>query len=81
MLTVQVSLQLTRHQYRCGAACSLALKLLHLDTQGGRFNPWCGHDKIRTAVGPSSEALNPTSLRGGGGIVACLVESTVSHFG
>ena len=32
-------------------ACSVALKVLHWDPQGQRFDPWCGHDKIRTAVG------------------------------
>ena len=38
------------------AACSVAVKLLDLDPQGRWFDPWCGHDKICTAVGPSSKA-------------------------
>ena len=53
-----------------GAACSVVVKLLDLDPQGRWFDPRCGHDKICTAVGPLSEALNPTSLQGG--FVSCL---------
>ena len=29
------------------------------------FKSLCGHDKISTAVGPLSKALNPTLLQGG----------------
>ena len=29
----------------------VVVKLLDLDPQGRRFDPWCGHDKICTAVG------------------------------
>ena len=46
------------------AACSVVLKLLDLDPQGRWFDLWCGHDKICTAVGPLSKALNPTLLQG-----------------
>ena len=42
-----------------GVARSVAVKLLDWEPQGRRFNPWCGHDKIRTAVRPLSKALNP----------------------
>ena len=45
--------------------CGVAVKLLDLDPQGRWFDPWCGHDKIRTAVGPLSKALNPTFAPGG----------------
>ena len=34
------------------------VKVLDLDPQGRWFDPWCGHDKICTAVGPLSKALN-----------------------
>ena len=47
---------------RSVAACSVVLKPLDLDPQGRWFDPWCGHDKICTAVGPLSKALNPTLL-------------------
>ena len=46
------------------AACSVVVKLTDLDLQGRWFNPWCGQDKISTAVGPLSKALNPTLLQG-----------------
>ena len=46
------------------AACSIVVKLLDLDLQGRWFDPWCGHTKICTAVGPLSKALNPTLLQG-----------------
>ena len=46
-------------------ACSVAVKLMDLDPQGRWFDPRCGHDKISTAVGPLSKALNPTLLQGG----------------
>ena len=47
-------------------ACSVAVKPLDLDPQGRWFDPRCGHDKIRTAVGLLSKALNPTLLQGVG---------------
>ena len=47
-----------------GAACSIVVKLLDLDPQGRSFDPWCFHNKICTAVGPLSKALNPTLLQG-----------------
>ena len=47
-----------------GAACSIEVKLLDLDPQGQWFDPWRGHNKICTAVGPLSKALNPTLLEG-----------------
>ena len=37
------------------AACSVAVELLDLDPQGRWFDPWCGHGKICTAVGPLSK--------------------------
>ena len=37
------------------------------------FDPWCGHDKICTAVGPLSKALNPTLLQG-----VCLLLSLIN---
>ena len=40
-------------------ACSIVVKLMDLDPQGHWFDPWCGQDKICTAVGLLSEALNP----------------------
>ena len=46
------------------AACSVVVKLMDLDLQGWWFDPWCGQDKICTAVGPLSLALNPTLLQG-----------------
>ena len=46
------------------AACSVVVKLLDLGPQGRSFDPWWGHDKICSAVGPLSNALNPT-LQGG----------------
>ena len=46
------------------AACSIVGKLLDLDLQGRWFDLQCG-DKICTAVGPLSKALNPTLLQGG----------------
>ena len=33
------------------------VNLLDLDPQGRWFDPWCGHNKIYTAVGPLSKAL------------------------
>ena len=48
-----------------GAVCSVVVKLIDLDPQGQWFDPWCGQDKICTAVGPLSQALNPTLLQGG----------------
>ena len=50
------------------------VKLLDLDPQSQWFDPWCSHDKICTAVGPFSKALNPTLLQG---YVSCLVWSVV----
>ena len=51
------------HKYR--AACSTVVKVLDLNPQGRWFNSGqCGHDKICTAVGPLSKALNPTLLQG-----------------
>ena len=44
------------------AACRVVVKVLDLDPQW--FHPWCGHDKICTAVGLFSKALNPTLLQG-----------------
>ena len=55
------------------ATCSVAVKLLDLDPQGRWFDPWCGHDKICTAVGPLSKALNPTLLQG-----ECLLLSLIN---
>ena len=52
-------------QQKQGAACGVVVKLLDLDPQGRWFDPWCGHGKICTAVGPLSKALNPTLLQGG----------------
>ena len=43
-------------------ATSLSCQLLDLDPQGRRFGGRCSHDKICTAVGPLSEALNPALL-------------------
>ena len=43
----------------------LVIGPLSLDLQGRWFDPWCGHDKISTAVGPLSKALNLTLLQGG----------------
>ena len=48
-----------------GAACSVAAKQLDLDPQGRWFDPRCGRGKICAAVGPLSQALNPTLLQGG----------------
>ena len=56
--------------FTCGAACSVAVKLLDLDPQRQGFDPWCGQGKICTAVGPLSKVLNPTLLQG---YVSCLV--------
>ena len=39
------------------------VKVLDLELQGRWFNPWCGHDKICTAVGPLSKAFNPALLQ------------------
>ena len=47
-----------------GGACSVVVKVMDLDPQGRWFDPRCGHDKICTAVGPLSKALNPTLLQG-----------------
>ena len=55
------------------SACSVAVKLLDLDPQGRWFDPWCGHDKICTAVGPLSKALNPALLQG-----VCLLLSLIN---
>ena len=52
---------------------SVVVKLLDLDPQGRWFDPWCGHDKICTAVGPLSKALNPTLLQG-----VCLLLSLIN---
>ena len=54
-------------------ACSVAVKLMDLDPQGRWFDPWCGQDKICTAVGPLSKALNPTLLQG-----VCLLLSLIN---
>ena len=59
--------------YMKAAACSVVVKLLDLDPQGRWFDPWCGHDKICTAVGPLSKALNPTLLQG-----VCLLLSLIN---
>ena len=45
----------------------------YLDPQGRWFDPWCGHDKICTAVVPLSKALNPTLLQG-----VCLLLSLIN---
>ena len=50
--------------------CSIVVKLMDLDPQGRWFDPCCGQDKICTAVGTLSKALNPTLLQG---YVSCLV--------
>ena len=55
------------------AACSVVAKLLDLDLQGRWLNPWCGHSKISTAVGPLSKALIPTLLQG-----VCLLLSLIN---
>ena len=55
------------------AARGVVVKLLDLDPQGRWFDPWCGHNKICTAVGPLSKALNPTLLRG-----ECLLRSLIN---
>ena len=47
---------------RYGAACSIVVKVL--DPQDRWFDLWCGHDKICTAIGPLSKALNPIFLQG-----------------
>ena len=52
----------TAYHIHEGTACSVAVKLLDLDPRCRWFDPWCGHDKICTAVGPLSKALNPTLL-------------------
>ena len=54
--------------FTTGAACSVVVKLLDLDPQDQWLDPWCGHDKICTTVGPLSKAPNPTL-----GYVSCLV--------
>ena len=59
------------HTHNNGSACSVVVKLMDLDPQGQWFDPWCGHDKIRTAVGPLSKALNPTLLQGVGLLLNC----------
>ena len=46
------------------SACSVAVKLMDLDPQGRRFDPWCDRDKSRTAVGHLSKALNPALFQG-----------------
>ena len=61
-----------RSVQRRKAACSLAVKLMGLDPQGRWFDPWCGRDKICTAVGPLRKALNPTLLQG-----VCLLLSLI----
>ena len=53
-------------------ACSVVVKQLDLDPQGRWFDPWWGHDKICTAVGPLSKALNPTLLQ-----AVCLLLSLI----
>ena len=55
---------------KMGPACSVVVKLLDLDLQG---HPWCGQDKICTAVGPLSKAVNPTLLQ-----VVCLLLSIIN---
>ena len=63
-------------RYLCihtGATCSIVVKVLHLHPQGRWFDPWCGQDKICTAVGPLSKALNPTLLQG-----VCLLLSLIN---
>ena len=57
----------------CGARVSVVVKLMDLDPQGRWFDPWCGQDKICTAVGPLSKALNPTLLQG-----VCLLLSLIN---
>ena len=55
------------------SACSVVVKLLDLDPQGRWFDPWGGHDKICTAVGPLGKALNPRLLQG-----VCLLLSLIN---
>ena len=56
---------LVQLQLLLGQNQQLSIPLLDLDPQGRWFDPWCGHDKICTAVGPLSKALNPTLLLDG----------------
>ena len=56
-----------------GAVCSVVVTRLYLDPQGRWFDPRCGHDKICTAVGPLSKALNPSLLQG-----VCLLLSLIN---
>ena len=46
------------------AACSVVVKLIDLDPQGRWFDPSCGPEKICSAVGPLSKALDPTLFQG-----------------
>ena len=48
-------------------------------TKNNTLHDALSHNKIHTAVGPLSKVLNPALLQGG--IVHCLVESTVNRFG
>ena len=45
---------------------------LEHDLDGWWFDPWCGQDKICTAVGLLCKALNPTLLQG-----VCLLLSLI----
>ena len=56
-----------------GSACSILVKLMDLDPQERWFDPWCGQDRICTAAGPLSMALNPTLLQG-----VCLLLSLIN---
>ena len=52
-----LSIFLSKKDWFSGAACSVVFMLRW-------FNPWYGHDKICTAVGPLSKTLNPILLQG-----------------
>ena len=56
------------------------VKLLALDPQGRWFNPCYGHDKICTAFGPLSKALNRPLLQGVF-LLLSLINCTESCFG
>ena len=71
--------------YMCLCAAELVctivvVKLLDLDPQGWWFDPWCGHDKICTAVGSLSKALNPTLLQGVRSVLVRSVLFCISFF-
>ena len=55
------------------AACAVVIKLLDLNRQGWWFDPWCGHNKIYSAVRPLSKAFNPGLLQG-----ICLLLSLIN---